>query len=450
MPKSHSVSRRTFIQKTAVAGAVGVAAPYFVSARALARQSQPGANDRLQIGLIGAGGMGRGNLDNCAAYDDVAVTAVCDVWKDRRDVVVNQYKTAKPYSDYREMLQQDDIDGVIIATPPHWHCLIAVEACEAGKDIYLQKPMTLHVAETPGRERSGPAARADQSDRHANPRRRELSTRRRVGAKRPPGKNQRRPHDERDEPGTRRDRQPAQWRTAGRAGLGHVGRTRGNVPVQPADHPKCLRELFVHGLQRRLDPGHGPPHHRSAVLGSGSRCADSAPVAPAGGTRFATPATLPIPRKSCGNFPGITMTWMMNVANSFAFDFGRGEPARRLGIYFHGVNGTVFADYGMHKIVPEGDRMKDMQPPETSIPPSPGHEREWLDCMRSRTQPSCHVDYHYKIDLALNLANLSMRVGRDIRFDEAAGQIVGDPEATRLAIPEYRDPWKFPRDYVTG
>ncbi len=148
MRPSNSVTRRQFIQHTALAGAVGAAAPYFVSSTALAGPSRVGANDKLQIGLIGAGGMGRGNLDNCAAHPDVVVTGICDVWKARRDDAVAKYPTAKPYSDYREMLQQDDLDGVIIATPPHWHCLIAVEACQAGKDIYLQKPMTLHHAET--------------------------------------------------------------------------------------------------------------------------------------------------------------------------------------------------------------------------------------------------------------------------------------------------------------
>jgi hypothetical protein len=149
-------------------------------------------------------------------------------------------------------------------------------------------------------------------------------------------------------------------------------------------------------------------------------------------------------------FPELIMTWSMNVVNSFAFDFGRGKPARRLGIYMHGVNGTLYANYGMHEVVPEGDRMNDLPPPEKSIPPSPGHEREWLDCMRSRSQPSCCVDYHYKIDLAINLANLSMKVGRDIRMDSSTHQIMGDSEAAKLALPEYRAPWKFPLEYVSG
>lgn len=147
-------------------------------------------------------------------------------------------------------------------------------------------------------------------------------------------------------------------------------------------------------------------------------------------------------------YPNLTMTWTMSMVNSFGFDFGRGSPARRLGIYFHGVNGTLFADYSRHEVVPEGELLKDPTPPPQSIPPSPGHEREWLDCIKSGKQPSCSVEYHYRIDLALTLANVAYKVGRAIRFDPRTEKIVGDREAQRLARPQYRPPWKFPAEYL--
>jgi hypothetical protein len=93
--------------------------------------------------------------------------------------------------------------------------------------------------------------------------------------------------------------------------------------------------------------------------------------------------------------------------------------------------------------------MQDTKPPEKSIPASPGHEREWLDCLRSREQPSCNVSYHYKIDVAIALANLSLNVGRALHFDPRTEQIVGDIQAARLAKPEYRDPWKFPDKHLS-
>ena len=144
----------------------------------------------------------------------------------------------------------------------------------------------------------------------------------------------------------------------------------------------------------------------------------------------------------------VTMTWMMSCCNSFAFDFGRGTPARHLGIYFHALNATLFTDYDKHEIVPEGGMLKDKTPPPQTIPPSPGHEREWLDCVKSRQEPSCGVNYHYKIDLAITLANLAQKLGRSVRFDAQTEKIVGDDQAVKLARPVYRDPWKFPEQYV--
>ena len=86
--------------------------------------------------------------------------------------------------------------------------------------------------------------------------------------------------------------------------------------------------------------------------------------------------------------------------------------------------------------------------PEKSMVSSPGHEREWLDCIRSRQTPSCSPAYHYRIDAAIALANLPMQVGRSIRFDPASERILNDQKAEQLATPEYRLPWKFPADYV--
>ena len=101
MSKSNEVSRRSFIRKTAAAGAAGVAVPYFVSANALGRAGSMGANDKIQLGLIGAGGMGRGNLRNCTKSDDVAVIGICDVWKERRDAAITEHDgKPKPYNDY--------------------------------------------------------------------------------------------------------------------------------------------------------------------------------------------------------------------------------------------------------------------------------------------------------------------------------------------------------------
>jgi len=106
------------------------------------------------------------------------------------------------------------------------------------------------------------------------------------------------------------------------------------------------------------------------------------------------------------------------------------------------------ANYGTMRIVAEGDKMKDLQEPEKSIPPSPGHEREWLDCVKARQQPSCNPNYHVRVDVPVQLSLLSLKLGRSIRFDPVKERIVGDKEASNLAVPKYRAPWKFPRQYL--
>ena len=89
-----------------------------------------------------------------------------------------------------------------------------------------------------------------------------------------------------------------------------------------------------------------------------------------------------------------------------------------------------------------------MQTPAPTIASSPGHELEWLDCIKTRKQPSCNPEYHIKVDAPIALSVLSMKLGRSIKFDPATEKIVGDAEAARLAIPEYRAPWKFPAKYL--
>ena len=84
----------------------------------------------------------------------------------------------------------------------------------------------------------------------------------------------------------------------------------------------------------------------------------------------------------------------------------------------------------------------------STLPPAPGHEREWLDSIKSRVAPSCNPDYHCRVDIPLVLGNLSLKLRRAIRFDPATEQIVGDEQAARLSVPEYRDPWKFPAEYL--
>lgn len=110
-----------------------------------------GANDRLATGHIGIGAMGSSNLGFALRLPDVEPTAVCDVYQPHLDRAVaaatKAGKTVKPIKDFREILADKSIDAVCISTPDHWHAYMAVEACKAGKDVYVEKPASVYVEE---------------------------------------------------------------------------------------------------------------------------------------------------------------------------------------------------------------------------------------------------------------------------------------------------------------
>lgn len=440
-PAMKRLSRRRLLR-------AAIAAPTVIPASALGRAGQPPPSDRINLGIIGVNGMGRGNLANCAKHSDVVVTAVCDVSRTRREEVLELHrKTARGYNDYRELLARSDVDAVIIASPPHWHALMAIDAVKAGKDIYLQKPMTLYPDET-------------LAVRNAVNRHKRISQ---VGTQIHAGANYRR---------------VVEWIRSGKLGPVSVVRTFNVMNQGPGGIGFAPRQDPPDGLDWNLWLGPGPSRPFNALLFADSYHHCSFWDYTRGWTPGMAPHIIDLPiwaldlgvplvtsciggryiirddgdapdtQEATWQYPNCTLTWMMNCANSFAFDFGRGKPARRLGIYFHAVNGTLFTDYNRHEIVPEGDFLKDPAPPPPSIPPSPGHEREWLDSIKSRREPSCSVNYHYKVDLAITLAGLSYQLGRSIRFDPKTESITGDPEAARAARPVYRSPWRFPSEYL--
>jgi predicted dehydrogenase len=152
------LTRRDFLKTTGLSTAAilsGAGLGSEAKARPVSRPANAriiGANGRIRYGFIGLGGMGNGHLSiikNLTATDNVEVVALCDVFdKRRRDA---QGKAGVPegqaYGDYRRLLERNDIDAVVIATPDHWHAQIALDALEAGKHIYLEKPMTRTLEE---------------------------------------------------------------------------------------------------------------------------------------------------------------------------------------------------------------------------------------------------------------------------------------------------------------
>src|SRR5271157_3375982 len=107
-----------------------------------------GANDRIRMGYIGLGNRGDQVHDAFLEFDDQQTAAVCDLRDDYMDFAIHKSRaTPKRFKDYRRLLEDKDVDAVVIATPDHWHALMFIDACNAGKDVYVQKPLSLTVVE---------------------------------------------------------------------------------------------------------------------------------------------------------------------------------------------------------------------------------------------------------------------------------------------------------------
>ncbi|MBI4601441.1 MAG: Gfo/Idh/MocA family oxidoreductase [Planctomycetes bacterium] len=398
MRESKRATRRQFIGRAALAGAAGLAAPAFLRAEEVGTGGKPGANGKIHLGSIGAGSMGQANLEACAGHADVAVTAACDVWKDRLDAVLAKHReTAKGHRDYRELLARKDVDAVVIATPPHWHALQAIDACEAGKDVYVQKPMTLYPDESIAfRNAAKATGRVTQ-----------------VGTQIHAGENYRR---------------VVEWVRSGRLGKVSVVRTfmvmnqgPGGIGCDPDAapppgldwdlwvgparlrpfNPLIVKDAYYHCSFMDYSGGWTPgmaPHVLDLPYWALGLGAPELTSCPGGRAVIRDAGDVPDTQEAVWRHGDVTVTWSMSLVNSYGFDFqGAGGIGRRLGVYFHGVDGTLYADYGTYKVVPEGDRLKDLAPPERTIPPSPGHEREWLDCVVRRKEPSASVAYSRRI-----------------------------------------------------
>lgn len=440
-------TRRQFVNTTSV---VALGVPLIMKSSLLNGKRISAPNDKINLGIIGCGSLGKQNLNACSKHPDVVVTAACDVWKERLDPVVEKFKnTCTGYTDYRELLQHKGLDAVIIATPAHWHAIQAIEAAEAGLDIYLQKPMTMHLGES-------------------------LAVRNAV-----------KKHNVICQVGTQIHASEHYRRMVEliRSGnLGHISTVRtffvmneapngiglgnnttkipkgmdwdmwvGPARMQPFN-PNLVKDAFYHCFWMDFSGGWTPgmaPHITDLPIWALNLGYPTEISASGGRYIIKDDGDAYDNHEVIWRYPNLTMTWMQSSTNSYGFDFAREQKSqRRLGIYLHGVNGTLLTDYSTHQILPEGDRMKDMATPPKSIEPSPGHELEWVECIKSRKQPSCNPEYHIKVDVPIELSVLSMKLGRSIRFDPNTEQIIGDEEAAKLAIPEYRAPWKFPSKYL--
>ncbi|MBL7222260.1 MAG: Gfo/Idh/MocA family oxidoreductase [Candidatus Brocadiae bacterium] len=440
--KSHSTRRRF------LGGAVNAAVGIGLAAKVLGAEGKAPPSDTIAMASIGIGPMGGGLQGAFLGQKDTRFVAICDVHEPKIKAAMarcaRKGQKVQAYGDYRKLLERKDIDAVVVAPPPHWHALIGLAVLQSGRDMYIEKPMTMYVEESKAIVKAAAAGkRITQvgTQIHATPNYRRVVEIVRSGVL---GKI-------------------STVRTFWNMNTGTKG--IGKSPESPP--PKGLDwEMFVGPAQMvpfRPNMLRGAFHHCSFMGFSGGWMPGMAPhivdlpvwalglglptQASCSGGRYVTDddGDSPDVQEALFQYPGLTMTWMMNTANSYGWDFqGKGGKTRRLGIYFHGENATLYCDYGMHKIVPEaGVAAKLEVPAEPKLPPSVGHHRELLDSIKSRQPTSCNVAYHHKVNVPLCLANAALKLGRSIQFDPKTEAVVGDAEAARACVPVYRAPWKL-------
>jgi len=415
-------SRRDFLRKAAT-GAGTIVMPYVVAGRALGAEDKVGANDRVSIGVIGCGGISGGHRGWARNSSGTELLAVCDVDAERREAAREQAgENCTAYTDYREVLDRDDIDAVFVLTPDHWHTLVSLNACQAGKDVYCEKPLTLTIDEGKrlvaavrryGRVfQTGSQQRSDWEFRLAcelvrSGRIGKVHTVRVVIGGAPGGAWE---PDEDPPPGLDWNMWlgPAPW-----------------SPYNKLRHPYNFRWFYDHSGGKMTDWG----AHHNDIAQWGLGMDGSGPVSIEGTCVFPTEG-------------------LYDVATSFeiTYEYATGQRVicsseGRFGVTFEGSDGWVWVTRGDIETSPADLRYETFGPGDERLYYSGNHHQNWFDCMQSRERPVCDVEIGHRSVTVCHLGNIALRTGRKLRWDPAREEFVDDPAANRWLSKPYRTPW---------
>jgi predicted dehydrogenase len=424
---TRNFSRRDFLKASAAA-----AAPMIVPASVFGTQDKAAPSNRLGVGHIGVGTMGYNHVKGNLGYADVQILAICDVDKDRREF--NQkavekgyskdttYKGCTLYNDYHELLARKDIDAVVIAVPDHWHAAVALDAMKAGKDVYCEKPLTLTIHEA----------------KYLIDATRKLERVFQTGSQ------------QRSEGPFR---QAVEYVRNGR--LGKIKQVIVGVggPSKPCDLPE---EEMQPGLDWDRWLGQSPKRPYNSVL------------APRGvHTHF--PAW-----RNYREYSGGMMTdwgahhfdiaqWILDMDKSGPVEIIPPEdPKAQIGVkyvYANGVElihgnpsgvtikgelGEIFVDRGKITSTPESILKEPLGEKDVRIAKSPGHKRNFYECIKTRQRPICDVEVGARSVTVCHLGNLAYWNKRKLKWDPEKWEFPGDAEANGWRNRERREGYALP------
>lgn len=434
MSKSNTLTRRQFTKRSAALAAAVTAAPAI---------NVLGANEKVQLGCIGLGGRGSHHCRQFAQMDGVKIVALSDAYMPHVERNAEQFdEPVQKTQDFRHVLDNKDVDAVVIASPDHWHAIQAIMACQAGKDVYVEKPMSHTVEEG---KRLIQAAKYYKRVVQVGQQQRSSKQFQRAVEMVKNG----------DIGKVTSARCINTWPIFGYLSGGPQGIGRkpdenppagldydlwlGPAPKRPYNPNRFLVNFYFY-----LDYSGGMltawgVHLFDIVMWAmgpqmkGAYCY---------GGKFAhdddrnTPDTAEV----IYDTPNYTFTYCLRHGNGFPDDPDEGQIDH--GIYFYGDKATILVNRNHAKIYQEKDMKK------VEIIPAEGgdveHKQNWLECLRSRQTTVCPPEDGYYANLPGLLALISWQVGRHINWDWDKQTIVGDEEAAALLTKKYREPFVLP------
>jgi predicted dehydrogenase len=448
-PLPPNIQRRSF-----VAGATAAAC-------SLAARSTVAANEKINVGFIGYGLIGKRHVLDFRDQPDVNIVAMAECHQGRLDEAKALIGgKVRGYSDFRKLLDDKEVDAVVVSTPDHWHALMTMLACAAGKDVYVEKPLTLFPRE--GRQM------IDVATRHK--RVVQVGTQQRSGLHYARAKKL--IHD--GHIGKITSVRMQSYRNI----MPGFGRAADGSPPAGFDWDMFLGPAPA----RPYNPMRGLYHFRwfwdysgGQMTNLGQHSLDIVDwylgplalksVASFGGRYALTDnGETPDTQDAIFDFPGFTAAWSHR-------EVSQGEPAGS-GLVFCGTKGSLSISRSGFIVTP--DRMIR---PENAVPQFTdsqpvggvarvresgeskswtealtdksgnqqeqfrGHVRNFLDCIKSRQQPVSDLESGHRVSTLCHLANLSLRLGRSLQWDSKNEKIRGDDEAAQMLLRPYRAPW---------
>jgi len=427
--EDNKINRRRFIKKISSGLILLNSSSWFAHAFA----EGISLSDVIRLAVIGNGGMGSRHIEALAVNPNCQIVAVCDVAKSRyyqaMDTVEKlSKKRPEGFQDFRYLLDRSDIDAVFVATPDHWHALLTIMFCKAGKDVYVEKPVCVTIQE--GR------AMVDTARRYG-----------RVV-----------------QVGTQQRSMPVFQRAMHIIHSGHLGTitsARAWVGVNewkpgekiepipkgldwdlwlgPAPYVPFSRERFG-GFMGFFDYARGGQLtnwgiHLIDVVHWGIQQDAPLSIQAVGGSYREGPGADNYETiEALMEYPGCFVTWEQRHANSHA--------NKGYGIAFHGTKGSLFVDRGSFIIrYADGSQAPEfVGEPERSWA-NTDHHNNFFDCVRTRKKPSADIEQGFRSTSAVLLAGIALRTSRKLLWDSANEQFVNDREANCYLTRTYRAPW---------